>query len=352
MVDQLGRGAIMANIMAFTYDSRPIQTIMNQVKNTSKRDGIDLQPPYQRGFIWEGDFIDKLILSIIKGYPIGNICLRIRADKNTKGAMQEVVDGQQRLTSIRDFMNDDHGVQGETARKIIEYVCDYVGIDNDKKIDKLKKRLGNKGKISLKFSQLPEIIHENINAYNVSITNITNSTDNEITEYFKYLQNQERLRAGEIINSIPSSELETYLDKIEDKDAFLRVFSFPNDRRQFDRAFYSVLGLLDDVVSFGALDKEVIKYAADTVSLRSETEARCNAIIEQINHIISLNLAHSLVRANVRFMKFFLLSAAFHLIDYINNTENNLVALDSINKKLSAFASAKAQEVERVFAGY
>lgn len=90
----------MTNIMTFSYDSRPIQTIVNQIKNFNKRDGIDLQPTYQRGYIWGKEFIDKLWYSIIKGYPIGNISLRVLSVKNAKGAMLEVVDGQQRLTSI------------------------------------------------------------------------------------------------------------------------------------------------------------------------------------------------------------------------------------------------------------
>ncbi len=77
-------GEDMSNIMAFSYDSRPIQTIINQIKNVSKRDGIDLQPPYQRGYIWGNEFKDKLLYSIIKGYPIGNISLRVRINKNNK----------------------------------------------------------------------------------------------------------------------------------------------------------------------------------------------------------------------------------------------------------------------------
>jgi len=338
--------------MAFNHDSKPIQTVFNQIKNVDKRDGIDLQPPYQRGFIWGPEFIDKLMLSIIKGYPIGNISLRVRTDRNSKGAMQEVVDGQQRLTAIRNFMNDVHSVQGENARKIIEYICGYMGADDDKKLEKLRKKLGNKGKITLKFSQLPDTIKGNFNAFSISISSITNATEEEITEYFKYLQNHERLRAGELINSIPSSALEVYLEKIVDKDKFLRILGFSNDRRQFDRAFYSVLGLLDDVLTFGALDKDVIKYATDLTYLEPKTEHQCDFLLMQINKITSLDLAHNLVKANVRFMKFFLLTAALGVVDYVDNAEKNLISLDSINKKLSAFASAKAQEVERVFDGY
>jgi len=51
-------------------------------------------------------------------------------------------------------------------------------------------------------------------------------------------------------------------------------------------------------------------------------------------------------------MKFFLLSAALGIVDYFDHAEKNLISLDSINKKLSAFASAKAKEVERVYSGY
>lgn len=115
----------MANIMTFSYDSRPIQTIVNQIRNINKRDGIDLQPSYQRGYIWGAEFRDKLWYSIIKGYPIGNISLRVRNDRNDKGAMIEVVDGQQRLTSIFKFINGEYSIQGDVARNIIEYISEY-----------------------------------------------------------------------------------------------------------------------------------------------------------------------------------------------------------------------------------
>lgn len=124
--------------MSFSYDLRPIQTLINQIKNISKRDGIDLRPNYQRGYIWTEDFKDKLLYSIIKKYPIGNISLRVRADKNEKGATNEVVDGQQRLTTIYKFLNNEHIIQSEVSRKIIEYIVEYMGDEDDKKLEKLK----------------------------------------------------------------------------------------------------------------------------------------------------------------------------------------------------------------------
>lgn len=346
-------GDNMSNIMAFSYDSRPIQTIVNQIKNVSKRDGIDLQPPYQRGYIWGNEFIDKLLYSIIKGYPIGNISLRVRRDKNDKGAMQEVVDGQQRLTSIYNFVIGKHKIQGECARDIIEYISEYLDSESDSNLDKLKRKLKNRGKIKIEFNQLPEVIKENIHSFNISITNITNSTDEEISEYFRYLQNQERLRAGEIINSMPSSSLEKYLKCINDKDKFFRILSFSNERKQFDRVFYSILGLLDGKIGFGVLDKDVLKYAMDCDELSGDAETKCNLLISQINVITeSESIPHKLVKSNMRFMKFFLLTAALGLVDYTENTKDKLVTLGAINSMLSAFSSAKAGEIERVFNSY
>lgn len=345
----------MSNIMAFSYDSRPIQTIINQIKNVSKRDGIDLQPPYQRGYIWGNEFKDKLIYSIIKGYPIGNISLRVRGDKNLKGAMQEVVDGQQRLTSVYKFITGEHDVQGECAKDIIKYVLEYMDsdFDSDTNLEKLRRKLNNKGKIRLKFIQLPELIKENIYSFNISITNITNSTDEEISEYFRYLQNQERLRAGEIINSMPSSDLEKYINKIDDKEKLFGIFTFSNERKQFDRVFYSILGLLDGKIGFGVLDKAVLKYASDCEELTEEAQKKCNLLISQINEITrNSDIPYNFVKSNMRFMKFFLLTAALDLVDYSVDTKNKLLALHSINANLSAFSSAKAGEVEKAFFSY
>lgn len=342
----------MAFIMAFSYDSRPIQTLVNQINNVNKRDGLDLRPSYQRGYIWSADFKDKLIYSIIKSYPIGNISIRVRTDKNEKGAMQEVVDGQQRLTTIYKFIGDEYTIQGDVSRKIIEYIVEYMGDENDIKLEKLKKRLNNKGKISLKYSQLPESIKENIKAYNISITNITNAKDDEITEYFRYLQNQERLRAGEIINSVPETKLEQYLDAI-DKESLLAKLKFSNTRKQFDRVFYSILGLVDGHIGFGVMDKDVMKFASDCKELNDETLIKVQRLINQLNCIShDESIPTNYISCNARAMKFLLLLISLDLVDFSKDTKQKLKALDLINKKLSAFSSAKADSVITAFYGY
>lgn len=343
----------MALMMAFSYDSRPIQTIINQIVNVTKRDGIDLQPVYQRGYIWTGEFKDKLIYSIVKGYPIGNISLRVRTSHNPKGAMQEVVDGQQRLTTIFNFIKGEYTVQGDYSRKIIEYIAEYMGDDTDSDLIKLKRKLKNKGKISLRYSQLPETIRDNISAYNISITNITNATDKEITEYFRFLQNQERLRAGEIINSVPDSALDIYLKMIPNKKMFLKKLGYSNERRQFDRAFYSILGLLDGAIGFGVMDRVVLEYTSNCIGLTETAKKQCLHVIDQINYISEDSLVTiGYIKSNTRAMKFFLLLASLELVDFTDNAKKKLQALGSVNQKLSSFSSAKADSVQKAFYGY
>lgn len=343
----------MSLLMSFSYDSRPIQTLMNQIQNVNKRDGIDLQPSYQRGYIWSADFKDKLIYSIIKSYPIGNISLRVRSDRNSKGAMQEVVDGQQRLTTIYQFVSDEYTIQGEVSRKIIEYIVEYMGEERDPKLERLKKRLNNRGKIALKYSQLPESIKNNIQAYNISITNITNATDDEISEYFRYLQNQERLRAGEIINSVPETQLEKYINAIADKELLLSKLSFSNARKQFDRVFYSILGLEDGQIGFGVMDRDVMAFVSDCKELHEDTIVNTNRLIDQLNLICrDETIPVGYISCNARAIKFLLLLASLGLVDFSQDRKRKLKALDSINKKLSAFSSAKADSVSETFYGY
>lgn len=343
----------MALVMAFSYDSRPIQTLLNQIKNISKRDGIDLQPDYQRGYIWSSDFKDKLLYSIIKSYPIGNVSLRVRAEKNNKGAMQEVVDGQQRLTTIYKFIENEYVIQSDISKDIIEYIIEYMGEDSDDNLLKLKRRLHNKGKIAISFRQLPQAIKDNILAYNISITNITNATDQEITEYFRYLQNQERLRAGELLNSVPDTELEKYLNLITDKDLLLSKLSFQNKRMQFDRVFYSLVGLVDGQIGFGVTDKDVMKFLDGCNEINDETIVKVNHLVDVLNFIANdETIPTNYITCNARAMKFLILLIILDLVEFRIDCKNKLKALDAINMKLSAFSSAKADSVVCAFSGY
>lgn len=341
----------MLEQMNFSNASVPVTSVLNSI-NTVSFGGLDLQPTYQRGYVWKDDFKDKLIYSIIKSYPTGNISVRVLKIPNAKGAKSEVVDGQQRLTTIRDFVSNQYIIKSEWSKKIIEVIKNYyesAGVQ-DETVHKLVKKLNNKGNVRLKFNDLPEIIKGNINSYNIPMTYIADATDQQVREYFRFLQNQERLRAGEIINSMPATNLEVFLDNISHKNMFLDIIGFSDDRAEFDKIFYSIIGLFDSKISFGTTDKTIQSYAA-----KAETPTigldKVNTMVEQINSIISVGNS-VLTVTRKRFLKYLLLLSGLKLVDFSTDTVLKLKTLKNIDDKLSVFFSAKANVIEEEYKGY
>ena len=341
----------MLEQMNFSNSSVPVTSVLNSI-NTVNFGGLDLQPTYQRGYVWKDDFKDKLIYSIIKSYPTGNISVRVLKIPNAKGAKSEVVDGQQRLTTIRDFVSNQYIIKSEWSKKIIEVIKNYyesAGVQ-DETVHKLVKKLNNKGNVRLKFNDLPEIIKGNINSYNIPMTYIADATDQQVREYFRFLQNQERLRAGEIINSMPATNLEVFVDNITHKNMFLDIIGFSDDRAEFDKIFYSIIGLFDSKISFGTTDKTIQSYAA-----KAETPTigldKVNTMVEQINSIISVGNS-VLTATRKRFLKYLLLLSGLKLVDFSTDTVLKLKTLKNIDDKLSVFFSAKANVIEEEYKGY
>lgn len=343
----------MAKKMQFTPGSKPLMTILNDITNVNTG-GLDLQPKYQRGYVWNSDFKNKLIYSLVKSYPIGSISLRALNTPNDKGAETEVVDGQQRLTTIRDFVNNSLVIRGEFSQKILlELRENLISISkNDKSAQKLLKKLDNKNGFSLKYSDLPEIIKNNILAYPLALISISNSEDKDITEYFNFLQNQEILRAGEIINSIPQTILEKYLNRLSNKDKLLENLGFVDNRKEFEKIFYSIVGLFDKSISFGTTDKEIQNYVANKKN--DLTDLPLKLTENMIKNLNIISQAENLKKysANKRFLKLLLLLAGFNLIDFDKMLSINLSKLNTINTMLSSFNSAKKGIVEETFKNF
>ena len=92
---------------------------------------------YQRGVgLWPLNARTYFIDSILNGYPFPKITIRQTVDLKTKKSTREIIDGQQRMTSIRDFINnrmrlskaseDFHGMnfdelELETQREFLAY---------------------------------------------------------------------------------------------------------------------------------------------------------------------------------------------------------------------------------------
>jgi len=95
---------------------------------------LTIQPEYQRNYIYASDGGKRemaVIESVLKGYPIGLIYFNKVSDKNL-----EVLDGQQRITSVGRFVTDKFAIKDENGME--QY---FGGIAKDKKARILETKL-------------------------------------------------------------------------------------------------------------------------------------------------------------------------------------------------------------------
>jgi len=95
---------------------------------------LTIQPEYQRNYIYASDGGKReiaVIVSILKGYPIGLIYFNQVSENNL-----EVLDGQQRITSVGRFVSDKFAIKDENGME--QY---FGGMAKDKKSKILETKL-------------------------------------------------------------------------------------------------------------------------------------------------------------------------------------------------------------------
>ena len=95
---------------------------------------LTIQPEYQRNYIYASDGGKKemaVIESVLKGYPIGLIYFNKISDSSL-----EVLDGQQRITSLGRFIRDKFAIKDENGNE--QY---FGGMAKDKQAKILETKL-------------------------------------------------------------------------------------------------------------------------------------------------------------------------------------------------------------------
>jgi len=87
-----------------------IHPIPSSSKNTIQiadisSDEFDLDPPYQRGYVWELTDKQQMILSINKNTDLASFVFN--NETNGKKMIRTVIDGKQRITAIREFIRNE-----------------------------------------------------------------------------------------------------------------------------------------------------------------------------------------------------------------------------------------------------
>lgn len=90
--------------MGKNFDLRPYS--INDFLGWNDREELVLSPKFQRRRVWSEKAKSYLIDTIIRGLPIPPIFIREKIDLDTRKSIREVIDGQQRLAAILDFVNN------------------------------------------------------------------------------------------------------------------------------------------------------------------------------------------------------------------------------------------------------
>ncbi|MFO0389415.1 MAG: DUF262 domain-containing protein [Alphaproteobacteria bacterium] len=133
----------MQNDLKYTVRSREIIDLVSAMRSAR----LTLSPYFQRNLVWRDTHKRDFIDTILKGYPFPQIFLaRGPIDLDTMQASQAVVDGQQRLNTIREFINGNLTVDGKVFKDLttsereifLKYEVPVIDFDLDAGDERLK----------------------------------------------------------------------------------------------------------------------------------------------------------------------------------------------------------------------
>lgn len=212
-----------------------IETLVKKIKNNI----IKLDPAYQRNHVWNDETSSRLIESLILNIPIPIIYLSQDIDVDDENYSRiprySVIDGQQRLTAIRDFMNNDLVLKG---MQILEPLNGYKYSNLPLfLVRRLEERTIKCLRIdSTLDSQVKYDIFERLNSGSVKLEpqELRNATyRGPFNDLIKKLAENENFRILlQIDITLPESEKlkNKKVMRMEDVETVLRFFSFSDNR--------------------------------------------------------------------------------------------------------------------------
>lgn len=202
-----------------------IETIINRIKNGD----MDLQPDFQRGEIWTSQKKQKLIDSILRGWKIPPIHVI-----HNKQFIDEVLDGQQRLTAIRDFYDNIICVDGTILPK-------------DSEIDQLD---------GMHYRDLPKEWQRRFRQYSIVVIRLTEYKPEEPAELFYRLNQPTALTSAEQRNAyigITRDQIKTLSNNFVSLGAKKETIGFSNSRLAYDE----IISKFCFAVETGTLKKKI-----------------------------------------------------------------------------------------------
>lgn len=220
--------------MAKQIPAHPDKKSISDLIGKIQRGELILQPEFQREFVWTPAHMEKFIQTILDGFPFPEIYISQKGiNLDTLATQNVIVDGQQRLTTIKRYIDGDWNFE-----KNIPKFKDLAGPD---KTDFLN--------------------------YDVTVRDLKDASPDTIIEIFRRINSTNfTLTAIEINKAVYNGEFITcakeILDAIKQKELKVDIFSESELTRMADLHFILlVLSTLEEGGYF-TRDNEVEKYIA------------------------------------------------------------------------------------------
>ena len=184
-----------------------VETIYSRISNGD----LNLQPNFQRGEVWSPAKRQKLIDSILRQWHVPPI----HVIQSSDGGEDEVLDGQQRLVSIRDFIAGKFRING-----LVEPYDANIFALND-----------------LRFQELPQEWRRKFLRFPIRIFNIVDFSPSEPSELFFRLNQPASLTAAEQRNSFygqPREQIKELVMEMEELGLNKDFLGFSNSRMAYD----------------------------------------------------------------------------------------------------------------------
>jgi hypothetical protein len=238
--------------MRFFPSEPDIATVFNRIKD----EDYDLQPDFQRGEVWPLSKQQRLIDTILRGWVVPPILLISNPDPGP----QQVLDGQQRLASIRDFKENLFKIDGNIAP-----------------IDPLIQSLHG-----FRFRDLPPDVAKRFDKTTLRIFEITDFAPEEPAEIFFRLNQPTALTPAEKRNAFhgPIRDQIRHMVKVLEDSPIRDALGFSNSRMAYD----DVLARFAYTIEQGTLRKKVTAVGVSDMYRRRTPLGR--DVLSRIEHAL------------------------------------------------------------------
>lgn len=223
-----------------------------------RRDRYEI-PDWQRQEVWDTPRKQALIDSILRGWRLPKFYFLV---STTNPPTYDVVDGQQRLATIFEFLDSELELSAETAEKF-----------------------GGKT-----YKELAPEVSDQVDDFEIDFDEIQEASDVELMEFFQRLQSGLELNSSERLNAI-SSKLKDFCKRMSKHEFFKSRVAFADKRYAHFDVMAKVAALEVEGLSTGLRYEDVkgVFEAQSNFSDQSQVAKRIKSALDFLAKAIPVN---------------------------------------------------------------